>query len=93
MLMAQITPGVDYYPAPLSLQQLGSSAPHMMEVAAQMETGATSVKQHRRSASLDTSAEDHQTANSVSTESWDDVVRPEEGERRPLNPKRCGWAR
>jgi hypothetical protein len=62
MLMAQMTPGVDYYPAPLSLQQLGPSSPHMMEVAAQMETGATSVKQHRRSASLDTSAEDHQAA-------------------------------
>ena len=93
MLLRQMTPGVDYYPAPLSLQQLGSGAPHMMEVAAQMETGASSVKQHRRSASLDTSAEDHQAANSVSTESWDDVAGPEEEERRPLNPTRRGRVR
>ena len=59
--MAQITPGVDHHPAPLSCM-----LEDMLEVATQMETGATSVKQHRRSASLDTSAEDHQTANSMS---------------------------
>ena len=93
MMMMRMTPGVDYHPVPLSLQQLGSCGPHMMEVAAQMETGATSVKQHRRSESLDTSAEDHQAANSVSTESWADVAGPEEEERRPLNPKHCGRAR
>ena len=65
----------------------------MLEVAVQMETGARSVKQHRRSASLDTSAGDHQPAYSVSTESWDDVAGPEEEERRPLKATRRGRVR